>query len=79
MPTREEFVAEFRGPLLLLLAEAWACRKASPSELGLLMDQHALAIRRLQTRMYDFMNPQEPAAVNGTANGIHRSPVRKQS
>jgi hypothetical protein len=69
MPTKEEFMTKYRGRLLVLLAEAWACRREQPSALGLLMDRHALDCRRMLAEMYDDLAPAEkPAAVtNGHA------------
>lgn len=53
--SREQFEAKFRGRLLLLLAEAWAVRKAVPSDLGLLIDAHAVECKRLLGDMWDAM------------------------
>lgn len=69
--TKDEFTARFRGRLLLFLAEAWSCRKLDPSALGLLMDQHALELKRLMSEMYDALSPQETPTPGPLTNGAH--------
>ncbi len=62
--TRDEFHRRFQGRMLVLLTEAWACRKSQPSELGMLMDNHARQLRELRNEMYDALVP-PLAATNG--------------
>lgn len=67
--TREEFTNKFRGRMLLLMTEAWAVRKESPSALGIVMDAHAVEIKRLLMEMYEALSPHAKNTVplNGTA------------
>ena len=65
--TKQEFNALFRGRMLVLLTEAWACRKADASSLGLLMDDHARKIRVLLDEMYEALTPKPTPAQNGQA------------
>lgn len=70
MLNREEFAARFRGRMLVFLTEAWSSRKASPSELGFLMDAHAITLRQLLGDMWEAMAPEPPAPVaRPAANG----------
>ena len=58
--TRDEFFTKFRGRMLVFLTEAWACRKESPSAMGLLMDQHRYELQRLMGEIYEaLMKPNE--------------------
>ncbi len=54
-PTWEEFQAQFRGRHLLFLTEAWSVRRESPSAMGLMMDAHALQLKKLLKEMYEAM------------------------
>lgn len=58
--TREQFNAKFQGRMLLVLTEAWACRRQPPSALGLLMDEHARQLRGLLGEMFDALQPPLP-------------------
>lgn len=68
---KDDFVAKFRGRLLLFITEAWAVRKESPQSLGLLMDDHARQLKMLLNEMFDSMH--QPAK-NGTPN---KEPVQR--
>lgn len=39
--------------MLLHLTEAWAARKAAPSELGILMEKHHIDTKRLLGEIFD--------------------------
>ena len=52
--TQEQFIAKFRGRMLLFVSEAWAIRKENTTSLGMLMDGHNIEALRL-------MNMQSPA------------------
>lgn len=67
--TREEFNQRFRGRMLLFLAEAWSSRKAAPSELGILMDSHAVSLRQLLGEMWEAMAPEVELVPPGIRNG----------
>lgn len=75
--TKDEFILRFRGRHLLFLTEAWSSRRETPSELGMLMDQHALELKRLLSEMYDALVPQEapsppaPTSKPPVPNGTH--------
>lgn len=43
---------QHRPILLSFLAECWACRRASPSEFGLLMEKHIHACREVVRSIY---------------------------
>ncbi len=73
--SKDEFIARFRGRLLLFLTEAWAARKESPSSLGLLLDAHALECKRMLSEMHDALCP--PPAPKPPANGAAALPLRK--
>lgn len=91
--TREEFNLKFRGRMLVFLTEAWACRKHAPTELGRLMDEHAVALRQLLGEMWDALQPEmwdalqpespppqeqfAPAQVNGRVK--HERPAPEQA
>ena len=61
--TLEQFKARYRGRMLLHLTEAWACRKAAPSDLGFLVDQHSAQLDRLLEAMFkDLAQPQPKEA-----------------
>ena len=61
--TREEFRTRFRGRLLLLITEAWVCRREEPSAMGLLLDRHHLDCRRLLDEIYDTLTHMEAAQI----------------
>ena len=63
--TREDFEARFYRRLLGLAGEAWAMRKESPSEFGIVMDRHLREIRVLMREMYDALIPPPKAPPNG--------------
>lgn len=67
--SRNEFIQKYRGRMLLFLTEAWAARKAEPSSLGLLLDDHARQLKGLLEEMHDALSPPTPPvpAQNGTA------------
>ena len=77
MLTREQFFLKFQGRMLLHLTEAWTARKAPPSSLGLLMDDHARQCRVLLGEMYDALVPQSPAP-KPLANGPVAQPGVKR-
>ncbi len=72
--SREEFIARFRGRLLLFLTEAWAARKTAPSDLGRLLDEHHLECRKMLNEQYDALVPMPASkpAVNGAAQPAMR-------
>jgi vacuolar-type H+-ATPase catalytic subunit A/Vma1 len=53
--TKEESWNKWRGRFLLFMTEAWACRKAEPSTLGLLADNHLLTAQRLHDAIFDSL------------------------
>ncbi len=65
--TKEEFKSKFRGRHLLFLTDAWACRKAGPAELGLLMDLHAIQLKQLLDEMFDALVPDPIPFTNNVA------------
>ena len=65
MLTRDQFNAKFQGRMLVFLTEAWTARKATPSELGLLMDNHARQLRLLLGEMYEALAPVPVPPANG--------------
>ncbi len=69
--TREEFKSKFKGRMLVMLADAWACRKAGATELGFLMDQHTLQLKQLMDDMYAALVPDPTLfSTNGTRKEI---------
>ncbi len=62
--TRDEFCRKFRGELLLLLTEAWACRMADRGDLAALVEEHHVRVKAALGAMYDALQPQP--ARNGT-------------
>lgn len=42
MTNRDEFIVKWRSRLMVLVCDAWACRKEPPSALGFLMDSHTM-------------------------------------
>ncbi len=56
------FQKRFRGPLLLLLTEAWACRNEGRKELGELIEQHSLRCKELLKEMFDALQPEPNGA-----------------
>lgn len=68
MPTREQFQREFQGRFLLFLTDAWNARHQRPSELGMVMDRHAVQLRELLGDVFNFFQPDAPKpAANGAA------------
>lgn len=69
--TRDEFIEKYRGRLLLLLTEAWSCRKAQASDLGLLIDTHAFHIKDTLNAIYSDLCPERAASAptNIVTNG----------
>lgn len=55
--TREEFIARFRGQMMHFLGESWAIRKATPSNVGEMMDAHVIIMNRLMNEMFDALSP----------------------
>ncbi len=60
--TKEESWNRWRGRFLLFMTEAWACRKAEPSALGLLCDQHLVTAQRLHDAIFETIT--KPPASN---------------
>ncbi len=65
--SKEEFKSKFKGRMLVMLADAWACRKAGATELGFLMDQHTLQLKQLMDDMYAALVPDPVPFTNNVA------------
>lgn len=66
---RDEFISRFRGRMLLCLTEAWAVRKAAPSDLGILLEQHNVNCEKLLVEMWSCLQPAQPLAPKAPVNG----------
>lgn len=75
--TRQEFVEKYRGRLLVHLAEAWAVRRESPSQIGLIIDGHHRQIKELLADIYrDLCPPADPFGDVPAAGGHHNGRAR---
>lgn len=75
--TRDDFYKRFQGRMLLFLADAWAARKGSPADLGLLMDDHARQLKGLLREMYDAATEVEAAEPKPAPSGATTQQVKK--
>lgn len=65
--TQEEFENRFRGRMALFITEAWAVRKESPSDMGLVLDIHFERGKALLREMYKVLTPEQKPPVQQTA------------
>jgi len=73
--TKDEYIVKYRGRFLLFLAEAWACRKESPSSMGMVMDNHAMQLRHLLTEIWDDIGKTDELEPAPSLNGAARKRV----
>jgi hypothetical protein len=62
--SRDDFIAEYRPEMLLLLAEAWAIRNESRTEVGACLERHHVRVKRLLNQMYDALYPEQVLPLN---------------
>src|SRR5436853_5241165 len=73
MPTQEDFEQKFRGRMLVLLTEAWSCRKLPPTAVGLLLDDHFRRCKGLLEEMYTFLNQKQVTTDGKSTSGSDKA------
>ena len=74
--TQEQFIAKFRGRMLLFVSEAWAIRKENTTSLGMLMDGHNIEALRLMNEMYESLTAKTLAAPAKPTAAVTAAPQR---